>query len=137
MHLRASDDWSISAWLERHVNPECLLFSRIIIEIVQMAYIFMYITDTRSKLFSCGGFWSKAASKITYLLTKLDEKKQNKKKISFVFHKWLMNLFSCLEQYFSANILLLSYFTQIGLAHSKKIDSRLKFLSLTFAARRP
>lgn len=137
MHLRASDDWSISAWLERHVNPEYLLFSRIIIEIIQMAYIFMYITDTRSKLFSCGGFWSKAASKITYLLTKLDEKKQNKKKISFVFHKWLMNLFSCLEQYFSANILLLSYFTQIGLAHSKKIDSRLKFLSLTFAARRP
>lgn len=81
MHLRASDDWSISAWLERHVNPECLLFSRIIIEIVQIAYIFMYITDTRSKLFSCGGFWSKAASKITYLLAKLDEKKKQKKNI--------------------------------------------------------
>ena len=80
MHLRASDDWSISAWLERHVNPECLLFSPIIIEIVQMAYIFMYITDTRSKLFSCGGFWSKAASKITYLLAKLDEKKTKQKK---------------------------------------------------------
>ena len=81
MHLRASDDWSISAWLERHVNSECLLFSRIIIEIVQIAYIFMYITDTRSKLFSCGGFWSKAASKITYLLAKLDEKKKTKKNI--------------------------------------------------------
>lgn len=39
----------------------------------------MYITDTRSKLFSCGGFWSKAASKITYLLAKLDEKKNKKK----------------------------------------------------------
>lgn len=45
-----------------------------------MAYIFMYITDTRSKLFSCGGFWSKAASKITYLLAKLDEKKTKQKK---------------------------------------------------------
>ena len=93
MHLRASDDWSISAWLERHVNPECLLFSRIIIEIVQIAYIFMYITDTRSKLFSCGGFWSKAASKITYLLAKLDEKKNKKKHhLSFMNDWWISSL---------------------------------------------
>ena len=58
MHLRVSDNWSISAWLERHVDHDCFFFkSRITMEIVQIVYILMYITDTRSKLVRSLWLW--------------------------------------------------------------------------------